>query len=117
MSASSDRRTNRQLTLNSPTELNVETPIQAILASYQEGVTSAIGSYVNDTFSGIYNETSNGTEGIQNFNTQFGTGVWADPWVLSNEANVDFNTDILTVFFGMTLTSAWQLRGYAPVLM
>lgn len=80
-------------------------------------MTLAIGSYVNDTFSGIYNESSNGTEGIDNFSKQFGTGLWADPWILSNLANSDFNTDILTVFFGMVLPSAWELRGYAPVLM
>ena len=103
--------------MDSPTEINVETPVQAVLTSYEEGVTYAIGAYVNDTFSGIYNQSSNGTEGIDNFNKQFGTGVWADPWVLSNLANTDFNTDILTVFFGMSLTSAWELRGYAPVLM
>lgn len=115
--ASSNRRTKHQLTLDSPTELDVETPVQAILASYEEGVTLAIGSYVNDTFSGIYNESSNGTEGLDNFDKQFGTGVWADPWVLSNLATIDFNTDILTVFFGMVLTSAWVLRDYAPVLM
>ena len=115
--ASSNRRSKRQLTLDSPTELNIETPLQAILTSYQEGVTLAIGSYVNNTFNGGYNESSNETQGLGNFNKQFGTGVWADPFVLSNLANLDFNTDILTVFFGMVLTSAWELRGYAPVLM
>ncbi|KAK4694936.1 dihydroxy-acid dehydratase, partial [Lecanoromycetidae sp. Uapishka_2] len=99
------------------TELSVQNPVQAILADYQMGVTLAIGSYVNDTFSGIYNESSNGTEGLENFSKQFGTGVWADPWVLSNLANIDFNTDILTIFFGMVTASAWELRGYAPVLM
>ena len=103
--------------MDSPTELDVETPVQAILASYEEGVTLAIGSYVNGTFSGVYNKTSNGNEGLDNFNKQFGTGVWADPWILSNLANIDYNTDILTVFFGMVLSAAWELRGYAPVLM
>lgn len=111
--ASSNRRIKRQLTLDSPTELNVEGPVQAILASYEEGLTLAISSYVNDTFRGIYNESSNGTEGIDNFSKQFGTGVWADPWVLSNLANIDFNNDILTAFFGMVLPSARELRDYA----
>lgn len=91
--------------------------MEGMLANYQEGVTLATGLYVNNTFSGAFNYSANGTAGLGNFDKQFGTGVWAEPWVLSNLANIDFNTDILTVFYGMTLLSAWELRGYNPVML
>ena len=51
------------------------------------------------------------------FDSTFGTGVWAWPSILPALNDTTFDTEVSTVYFGILVVPAWTVRQLNPVLM
>ena len=56
-------------------------------------------------------------DGIKEFNNQIGTGVWSNPSLLPKLSELGVESNITTLYFGILVVPAWQLRQQKPIIL
>ncbi|KAG8527336.1 uncharacterized protein KY384_007488 [Bacidia gigantensis] len=97
--------------LNSPAaQADITGDLSAILGSFFNSTRDAIKTYVQTIFDGT-------DKSIDEFNTQIGSGVWANPNLFPELAQQDLQTNISTIYYMVLVVPAWQLRQLNPIIL
>ena len=93
---------------------DITSNLLSLLGLFANQTRLSIKGYVNSVFLG----TMDGPEpSIKEFNRQIGSGVWADTNLLPQLQELNLQTEIATIYYGVLTIPAWYLRELRPLIL